>query len=134
VQVIQKVVHRMLPHNVDWVCSKEHREICRILWISLYFSWFRCGAIRVRYLLKKVMCQFGYVQTILCHPHRSTPTGTSPRPIDPKYPQLLDQVLTLRSDVRQPCSLFMARRFYLHDMVYENIIFIYHCIVTRKSS
>jgi hypothetical protein len=81
----------------------------------------------------------GHVPIWLCpyhhmSPHRSAPTSTNPRLIDPKYPQLLDQVLTLRSDVRQACSLSMAHRVYLHDMVYENITFIYHCIVTRKSS
>jgi hypothetical protein len=61
---IRKTLDRLLPHDMDWACYEDRRQICPLQPISLYFGQIRCGPINVWYLPERVLRQFGYVQTI----------------------------------------------------------------------
>ncbi|MCI82709.1 putative IMP dehydrogenase/GMP reductase, partial [Trifolium medium] len=60
----------------------------------MYSGWIRCGSIRVRYLLERVLRQFGYVQTIPHHPHAAANPLTTVDIIDQYWVQHMDRVLT----------------------------------------
>ena len=51
----------------------DHRQACPFERVSLYFRWLRCGDRMVRYLLERVLRQFGRVQTIRRHPLERAP-------------------------------------------------------------
>ena len=42
----------------------EHRHACSFVEVSLYSGWLRYGTCKVRYLSKRVLLQFGHMQTI----------------------------------------------------------------------
>ncbi|MCI37159.1 hypothetical protein A2U01_0058383, partial [Trifolium medium] len=48
----------------------------------------------VRYLPERVLLQFGYVQTIPCHPHAAVNPLTTVERIDQHWVQHMDRVLT----------------------------------------
>ena len=51
----------------------EHRQAYPFERVSLYSGWLKYGDCKVRYLPKQVVRQFGYVHTVLRHPHESAP-------------------------------------------------------------
>jgi hypothetical protein len=79
-------------YDVDWACYDEHRQICPLQPISLYFGWIRCGHIKVRYLPERVLRQLCYVQTIPRPPAHSVAVATTQ--IDFLFVHFMNQVLT----------------------------------------
>ncbi|RHN46794.1 putative protein-serine/threonine phosphatase [Medicago truncatula] len=51
----------------------EHHQTCPFERVGLYFGWLRYGNRMVRYLSKRLLRQFGYIQTVPRHPCESAP-------------------------------------------------------------
>jgi len=72
----------------------EHRQACQFERVSLYSRWLRLGDRRVRYLLERVLRQFGWVQTIPRHPVESAPIDVNLAEIKNHFRRAPDYALT----------------------------------------
>lgn len=71
-----------------------HRQTCSFERVILYFGWLRYDTRRVRYLLEKVLRQFGFVQTVPRHPCESASPQTTLSKISYHYAHHLDHMLS----------------------------------------
>ena len=67
---------RLTIDDVLWGPYTEHRAYCPFVSISLFCGYLRGGDATQRHIPKRVLCQFGFVQTI-------------PRPLLPVHPGVL---------------------------------------------
>jgi len=72
----------------------DHRQARPFERVSLYSGWLRYGDRMVRYLAKRVLRQFGRVQTILIHPVQSAPPDLNLAEISNRFRHALDYALT----------------------------------------
>jgi len=72
----------------------EHRHACPFEQVSLYSGWLRYGNRMVRYLLERVLCQFGYVQAVLRYPLESAPPKQTLGEVTICFQRALDFALT----------------------------------------
>jgi len=72
----------------------EHREACPFERVSLFTGWLRNGDRTVRYMSKRVLRQFGRVQTIPRHPVEVAPPETNLGQISLRFQHALDHALT----------------------------------------
>ncbi|MCI32661.1 serine/threonine-protein phosphatase 7 long form-like protein, partial [Trifolium medium] len=91
---MQKMMDRLLPHDIAWTPYEDHQDVCPFEDIVLYSGWIRCGPIKVRYLPKWVLRQFGYVQTIPRHPDSAANILDTVVRIDQHWLNYTDRVLT----------------------------------------
>ncbi|CAJ2642561.1 unnamed protein product [Trifolium pratense] len=91
---MRKMMDRLLPHDTTWTPYEDHRDVWSFEDIALYSGWIRCGPIRVSYLPERVLRQFGYIQTILCHLYAAANPLTTVAQIDQHWLQHMDRVLT----------------------------------------
>jgi len=72
----------------------EHREACPFERVSLYSKWLKYDNRTVRYLLERVLRQFGYVQTVPRHPCESAPPQETLGDITFRFQRALDYAMT----------------------------------------
>lgn len=75
---------------------KQHRNTSSFERISLYFGWLNYGPRMVWYLLKCMLCQFGYLQKIPSHPHDFASSTTTQSQVSHQYVQYLNHMLRLQ--------------------------------------
>jgi hypothetical protein len=71
----------------------EYHVICLFEQVSLYYGWLRYGTRKVRYLLERVLRQFGYTQTIPRSPLESAPVEMALSETSYRYAHNVDHVL-----------------------------------------
>lgn len=105
---------------------QPHRQTCPFEWINLSFRWLGYIPHRVRYMSKRVFHQFGYVQTIPSHPHKSA---------NPKVNTTSAISWLCVKSVRfgYACSDWSKDNNWIHKMVFCHFASI-HCMSARGCS
>jgi hypothetical protein len=127
---VQMTLDRLLPHDVDWACYDEHRQICPLQPVSLYSGWIRCGHIKVWYLPKRVLHQFGYVQTILRPLAHFAAVATT----DGLHVCAFHESRLNSSWAGNPCSTSVVNNVWLYDVVYEDFASLSWTTASRGSA
>jgi hypothetical protein len=92
--VMRLLMDRILPHDITWMCYKDHRHVMPFDDISLYSGWIRSEPNKVRYLPERVLRLFGYVQSIPHHLESAENIVTTVEQVDQHWLQYTDYVLT----------------------------------------
>jgi hypothetical protein len=85
---------RILPHDITWRPYEDYRDVISFSEHTLYSGWIRNGSSKIRYLPERVLCQFGYLQSIPRHQEDCATIVTTLEQVDQQWAGYLQPVLT----------------------------------------